>query len=97
MAGQTGGGAPRVRGRQRRRKENPNHHPPLNLPFAEALLFWYVQFQNYDVVMVFNRARGHVHKSRVSAARAAAQKASALANAAGATGGGGENFAFQVK
>ena len=51
-------------------------------------------------VMVFNnRARGHVHKSRVAAARAAAQKASALANAAGATvgGGGGENFAFQVK
>ena len=48
----------------------------------------------------FNRARGHgVHKSRVAAARAAAQKASALANAAGATvgGGGGENLAFQVK
>ena len=79
------------------RKTETTTHPHLNLPFAEALLFWYVQFQNYDVVMVFNRARGHVHKSRVSAARAAAQKASALANAAGATGGGGENFAFQVK
>ena len=59
------------------------------------------RLQNAKLTNGFHRVRGHVHKSRGAAARAAAQKSNALAAAGGATGGvnggGGENFAFQVK
>ena len=36
MAGQTGGGAPRVGGRQRRHKENANQNPVPNFPSSKA-------------------------------------------------------------